>query len=309
MEHISTIVENTCKSQEHSISSGFKLIDDMIGGYYPGQLTTVCGDENCGKSAFVIAQLNHIAVDQHVPTLLVMSNMSERIFLACMAAYYCSIETDNINNVLTAEEHSQAVNAYLEKLKEAPLFILDAARKTEAFVNEMLEEMIATHDIKIVFVDEVCQYYDYSTTKRNIINCYKSLALRMNIPVVVTCCVWNDRDGIECARPALRDFFFYNEIHGSDTVIGLIRYGDYGIRVDEHGRDLKDTIGLEILKCKGRLVNRRFYLPWGYLFLKEYADRENSALEFFRKSSGYKIDTLINEFGLIECNSDETHIH
>ena len=36
MEHISTIVENTHKSQEQSISSGFKLIDDVIGGYYPG---------------------------------------------------------------------------------------------------------------------------------------------------------------------------------------------------------------------------------------------------------------------------------
>ena len=124
MEHVCDIIEETTSATICPISTGFKFLDTIIGGYYPGELTTICGEEDCGKTAYVISQLNHIAVDQHIPTLLVMNNMSKRTFLSCMAAYYCSIETYNVNAILDSEEHRETVCKYFEKLKDAPLYVI-----------------------------------------------------------------------------------------------------------------------------------------------------------------------------------------
>lgn len=124
MEHVSDIIEEMDPVEDYPISTGFKFLDTVIGGYYPGEMTTICGEEDCGKSAYVISQLSHIAVDGHVPTLLVLNNMSKRTFLSCMAAYYCSIETYNVNTVLSSVKHQAAVKEFLEKLKDAPLYVI-----------------------------------------------------------------------------------------------------------------------------------------------------------------------------------------
>ena len=59
MEHVCDIIEETTSATICPISTGFKFLDTIIGGYYPGELTTICGEEDCGKTAYVISQLNH----------------------------------------------------------------------------------------------------------------------------------------------------------------------------------------------------------------------------------------------------------
>ena len=76
MEHISNIIDEVIQQEITPIKSGIKFLDETLGGYYPGEMTTICGDINSGKTAIIIAQINHLAVDQHIPTLLVLNNMT-----------------------------------------------------------------------------------------------------------------------------------------------------------------------------------------------------------------------------------------
>ena len=131
-----------------------------------------------------------------------------------------------------------------------------------------------------------------------------SFALKANISVVATTCIWNDREGMEGVRPFLQDLYFSSELHGHDTVIGLIKYERHYIFQDDNGRDLHDTIHMEILKRKGRVKKRKFLIPYGYLYYKDYAEKEKKALEAFRKSSDYKIDTLIQKLDLTLDKND-----
>ena len=115
MEHISDIIENVQSLTDYPISTGFKFLDTIIGGYYPGELTTICGEEDSGKSAYVISQLNHIAMEQKIATLLIINSMSKRALVSCMAAYYCNIETYNVHSVLYDEQYETAVKNYITK--------------------------------------------------------------------------------------------------------------------------------------------------------------------------------------------------
>lgn len=51
MKHISKYLENRPQLQE-PLMSGYDFIDNELGGYHPGELMTICGVEDCGKTAF-----------------------------------------------------------------------------------------------------------------------------------------------------------------------------------------------------------------------------------------------------------------
>ena len=84
MSHIAEYIEQAKLMLKAPILTGFDFLDNIMGGYYPGQVTTICGGENIGKSAFVVHQINRIALDHSIPTLLVLDQKSQLEFLASM---------------------------------------------------------------------------------------------------------------------------------------------------------------------------------------------------------------------------------
>ena len=117
---------------------------------------------------------------------------------------------------------------------------------------------------------------------------------RYSFPEIVTI----DREGMEGMKPFLQDLYFCSEVHGHDTVIGLIKYDRHYVYEDDNGRDLHNTIHLEILKKRGLFKKRKFLIPTGYFYFKDYAEKEKKALEEIRKASDYQIDTLIKKLDL-----------
>ena len=292
MEHISNVIEGNANLKAEPISTGFKFLDKAIGGYYPGSMTTICGAEDSGKSAFVISQINHIAVDMHIPTLLVLTNMSKRIFLSCMAAYYCGIETNNIYTILEEKKYQNAIKDYFKLLKEAPLYVANVENREGNLLNT-LEELITSNGIKIVFVDEIIPVY--SEKYEVILTSWKRLIMKLNIPIVATSCTWSSREGLEGIKPALCDLV-RNDVRGQDVTIGLVKYEQFNIYCDETGQDLHDKIGFEILKQKGRSKSRKYLLPWRCLYFRDYVEKMQDEV---RQSSSCKIDSLVDEFDLI----------
>ena len=303
MEHISEIIKEATVADGKHIATGLKFLDGVLGGYYPGELTTICGEEDCGKTAFVVSQLNSIAVEQHIPTLLVLNNMSRMTFLSCMAAYYCSFEHVNVHAIMDDKQYGDEVKAYLDILKDTPLYVIRKDTYEEDALTPEIEGMIHTLGIRIVFVDEAGSFWTCERHKSSPISIYKAMAMKWNIPIVITVCVWNNREGINGMKPVLRDVYLYCDIRGSDSVIGLFRYDRHDIHLDEHGRDLHEMVNMELLKCKGKMTKRIFILPWGYLYLRSYAAREINALKEIR-DSGNSVDYLMDIMDLTIVDDD-----
>jgi replicative DNA helicase len=295
MEHISNIIDEVMQEEYTPILSGIKFLDESLGGYYPGEMTTICGGVDSGKSALLIAQMNYLAVDQHIPTLLVLNNMTIETFVSCMAAYYCGIEVNNIHTVLKSEKNKEEVKAYLELLSKAPLHIVKAQWYEEKPFFEKLEALIEEKDIKIVFFDELVLYFKPSGGVST--NLIKTMALKQNIPVIATCCTWNDREGLEGIKPALHDLCEFGEIHGNDVVISIVNYEQYHIYQDENGRDLHGLRSIEILKAKGVIKERTHLFQWDSFLYRNYSEKQKDALESLKSSNG-DIDTLIRKLDL-----------
>lgn len=246
MDHISKVLDKICRQDITPIKTGVLCLDDIIGGYYPGEMTTICGEEGCCKTAFVIHQLCHIAIDQKIPTLILLNYISERNLISSMIAYYCNIETNNIRNILDDEEYKEIVDAFLNKLRESPLYFAKAGWYEDKAITEKIDRIVETNRIKIMFVDEVI--YDLTSEDISDMSCMKEIAVKRNIPVVVTCCVWNDRTDFDGVRPSLVDLGKHSYLHGHDVVIGFTNYEEHGIKTDVRGASINGMIGIEILK-------------------------------------------------------------
>ena len=273
MEHISKVFDMISQQVVTPIETGIKYFDATIGGYYPGEVTTICGEECCCKTAFVIHQVCHIAIDQKIPTLVVLDYISERNFISSMITYYCSIETNNMHHILESEQYKDPLDEFLSKLKESPLYIMRGSWYENKKTVDNIVEFIDTKNIKIAFVDEV--YLDLSRDDTTEFSCIGSLAINKNIPVVVTCYVWNDREGIEGVRPWLTDISKRTNLHGLDVVIGFTNYEQNRIFMDDRGFDLHDMIGVEILKYRGKIDKKSHYIPKDFLYYRDYKKRKN----------------------------------
>ena len=304
MEHIGQIIEKVIFEDKHPITTGYKFLDEAIGGYYPGELTTVCGEEDSGKTAFVIAQLFHIVLELEIPTLLIMNNMSKKTFIACMVAFYCSIETKNVHNVLNDKRYKDEINECLNNWKQSPLYIINEDTSNQSLLAGIIDEYVHAYGIKIVFVDEISCSEKYSWMHKVIVNDLKKVALRLNIPIVNTTCIWNDRVGFDGMRPFLKDVYFSSEVHGQDTVIGLTRYDRHEVYEDINGRNLNDKILMEILKAKGYIKKRKYLLPWDCLYSNKYGNKEIESLISLEIGSHNSIESLVNDLDFEVADED-----
>ena len=298
MKHIRDLIGTATVIQPEPIKTGFRFLDETIGGYYPGELTTLCGFEDSGKTAFVITQINRIAVDHHIPTLLVLDNMKLETFISLMATYYCGITTNDIHSVLTSPLYKDCVSEYLDKLKAAPLYIWEENfLSTEDIEISAIEDIIKEQDIRIVFYDELMNYYDYNNAKAG--NILKRLALNTNVPVVATCSIVRVQDSEYSAEITLSSFCRFGGFHGSDVIISITDFEKMEIYTDERGRRLRGIIQLKVLKYKGTIERKRGLFDRKALFMRKAAI-EMKKLNLMKQNAGDNIllNKLIEDMGL-----------
>ena len=57
MSHIAEYIEQAKLMLKAPILTGFDFLDNIMGGYYPGQVTTICGGENIVAYRYIAYQL------------------------------------------------------------------------------------------------------------------------------------------------------------------------------------------------------------------------------------------------------------
>lgn len=284
MKHISDFIEVATTVKPEPIKTGFRFLDNTIGGYYPGEVTTLCGFEDSGKTAFVITQINRIAVDHNIPTLLVLDNLNLEIFIALMAAYYCGINTNNIHSVLTSPLYKDSVGEYLEKLKAAPLYIWDEDFFSKGGIKvSAIKYIVKEHNIRIIFFDEPINCYANEIIEPG--KDLKKLALETNVPIVSTCCIYKSVTSVISAEISSSDYMNWGGYHGSDVIISITDFEKLRFYSDDKGRKLRGIIQLKVIKYKGEIQQKRGYFERQVLLMRK-ATIERKKMELMEESLG-----------------------
>lgn len=267
MKHISNLAEEVINHKRNVVLTGFQFLDEAIGGYHGGELTTIIGNENSGKTAFLISQMAYIAIDNHTPALFVIDdNLSDDEFFLSLFAYYYSIKTNDILSLLDDEENRYLLHEFSETLLRSSLYIMhwNYDERKDAFRN--LEETIAEKGIQIVLFDEcfcMPQMRDHEFSLR-----LKHIAIKHDIPIVTAYQTWyQNREHSDTALPTLHDFSDFSQFK-SDVVIAFVDYEDVHITTDEVGHNLHGKLGLQILKQKGLSQTSMFVIDKSSLYFR-----------------------------------------
>lgn len=247
MRHIKDSIDQVRNQNVSALPFGLEYIDDYLGGLYPGEMTVICGDADDGKTALMIRQIHRLAFDEEIPVLIVLNGMSEHTFLACMAAYYCSIITNDVHQVYTDDVHKDEVEAYWRLLEKKPVYLADT-KDISAMDSDSIKQFVSAKGIKAVFFEQA-SVMTIKGWKISRLGYYlKQLAKDLQVAIVAEYEFWyNDYE-----QPLSFQQFEKNHFSNfADNIIGLLDFANHQVFMDEKGNNLRGYVRMKVIKHKG----------------------------------------------------------
>ena len=247
MRHIKESIDQVKNQDVSALPFGLEFLDDYLGGLYPGEMTVICGDADDGKTALVIRQIHRLAFDEEIPVLMVLNGMSEHTFLACMAAFYCSIITNDVHQVYTDSDCKEEVEAYWHLLERKPVFLADT-KDISAMDSDSIKQFVSAKGIKAVFFEQA-SVMTINGWKISRLGYYlKQLAKELQVAIVAEYEFWyNDYE-----QPLSFQQFEKNHFSNfADNIIGLLDFANHQVFMDEKGNNLRGFVRMRVMKHKG----------------------------------------------------------
>lgn len=252
MKHIKEIVENVKGKAEIALTSGMKFLEENMGPLYPGELTLICGEVNNGKSALMIQQIHRMAIDNKVPVLVVLSGKDEKAFLACMAAYYCSIVVKDVHKVLIDPLYKDVIQSYMELIQQSPIYFI--SRNEFWQIESELSEFVIEKGIKTIFVERLLWLCMDSMKQRQLAIRLKELIIDLQVAMIAEFNIWQNEDYPPLSIEQLErdDIAIF-----ADNIIGIIDFQQHRVFEDEKGNDLRGKVRMKIMKHNGMLAREK----------------------------------------------------
>ena len=247
MRHIKESIDQVNNQDVSALPFGLEFLDDYLGGLYPGEMTVICGDADDGKTALMIRQIHRLAFDEEIPVLMVLNGMSEHTFLACMAAFYCSIITNDVHQVYTDSDCKEEVEAYWHLLERKPVFLADT-KDISAMDSDSIKQFVSAKGIKAVFFEQA-SVMTIKGWKISRLGYYlKQLAKELQVAIVAEYEFWyNDYE-----QPLSFQQFEKNHFSNfADNIIGLLDFANHQVFMDEKGNNLRGFVRMRVMKHKG----------------------------------------------------------
>ena len=247
MRHIKDSIDQVKNQDVRALPFGLEYIDDYLGGLYPGEMTVICGDADDGKTALMIRQIHRLAFDEEIPVLMVLNGMSEHTFLACMAAYYCSIITNDVHQVYTDDVHKDEVEAYWRLLEKKPVYLADT-KDISTMDSDSIKQFVSDDGIKAVFFEQASMMTITGWEISRLGYHLKQLAKELQVAIVAEYEFWyNDYE-----QPLSFQQFEKNHFSNfADNIIGLLDFANHQVFMDEKGNNLRGFVRMRVMKHKG----------------------------------------------------------
>lgn len=254
------------------VPSGFTELDRTTSGWQKSDLIILAARPGMGKTALVLALARNSAVMFNKPVALFSLEMSSVQLVNRLIASETELPAEKLKKGNLAQHEWQQLNAKINKLTEAPIFIDDTPALSIFELRAKCRRLKAQKDIQMVIIDYL-QLMSGGTGERNsgnreqeisaISRALKSIAKELNIPIIALSQLSRaveSRGGDK--RPQLSDLRESGAIEqDADMVMFIYRPEYYQLMEDSEGRSNKGLAQVIIAKHRnGSLkdVNLRF---------------------------------------------------
>lgn len=170
---------------DEKISFGVKFLDEMIGGLYKGELTTIAAKSGVGKTALAL-QILRSCLKQNKKVLLISREMSDVQMLIRNIVSLTGIDSKTIKNkVFTDEQLEQIIKAIGVLTDNNNLFIndnIDRISKIKKRIRQVKPDVVIIDYLQLLTVEksEGSREREVATLSREI----KNMTLDFKIPII-----------------------------------------------------------------------------------------------------------------------------
>src|SRR3954449_5266522 len=133
--------------------SGFSDIDELTGGFQPGNLVVLAARPSMGKSALMINMAENAAVDHEKPVALFSLEMSETELAQRFIASQAKLNGDDLRKGRVRQDRWPKVVKATERLASAPLFIDDSSDIGIMELRAKCRRLHSKHELGMIVVD------------------------------------------------------------------------------------------------------------------------------------------------------------
>ena len=133
--------------------SGFADLDELTGGFQPGNLIVLAARPSMGKSTLATNVAENAAIDHGKPVALFSLEMSETELAHRFIASQAKISSDELRKGRVKADRWPKVLKAVEKLARAPIFIDDSSDIGILEMRAKARRMHARHGLGLVVVD------------------------------------------------------------------------------------------------------------------------------------------------------------
>jgi replicative DNA helicase len=135
------------------VASGFNDLDDLTGGFQPGNLIVLAARPAMGKSSLATNFAENAALDHGVPVALFSLEMSETELAHRFLASQARVSSDELRKGRVKADRWPKVNSAAGKLAAAPLYIDDSSDLGVLELRAKARRLAARHGLGMVIVD------------------------------------------------------------------------------------------------------------------------------------------------------------
>jgi replicative DNA helicase len=210
--------------------SGFRDLDDLTGGFQPGNLIVLAARPAMGKSALVTNMAENAAVDHGRPVALFSLEMSETELAQRFIASQAKLNGDDLRKGRVKPDRWPKVVKATQKLASAPLYVDDSSDIGIHELRAKARRLHSRHPLGLLIVDylQLMRPEDSSVNRveqvAQMSRGLKILARELHIPVIAVSQLSRAVEARPDKRPLLSDLRESGAVEqDSDVVIFIYR--------------------------------------------------------------------------------------
>ncbi len=213
----------------NGLTTGFRDLDNIIKGFRKGELTTIAVKPGMGKTALMLSIANNLAIKNNHSVAIFSSERSSTKITNRLIESETGMSLDKLIKGNMRPSEKDHMYSLVSQIAKANIFMDDTQQLSVEELFQKARQLKISNNIELIIVDylELLNTTQTDTGNRQeelniIVHTLKSIAIELNIPVLLFSQIPGHYPSNVVQRPALKDVpVFLSEL--SDVVMFLHR--------------------------------------------------------------------------------------
>jgi replicative DNA helicase len=262
------------KIVKSDIETGYQLVDEITGGFKPGQLIIIAGRPGMGKTAFALNVALNIAETGDKGVVFFSLEMSEEEIARRFIFMHSKIRGHEAMKGYITKEDLKRLHSTGSQLSRLPVYVDDTAGITPLQLKAKLRRLFTQKDYHLVIVDylqlmNTMGNYESMNAKITMISRQlKELAKEFKVPVIALSQLSRSVENRPKKRPMLSDLRESGSIEQDADIVMFLYREDY--YQDQEGAAEDKSVEINVAKNRNGPIGTK-----KLTFLKEFGRFES----------------------------------